>query len=207
MAFGDRPVTRRQNAARASAAPRTVVVTQAQLEFLVEGDLTRLAAIRGLSVRRGTTDAYTMTAADLELLVAAWAAVFGDDRRPGIDCEIPAWTPALAALAARRHEAAEVLGQRMLALTDYLVFGRASPLRRLVAAVAGAGDEPEGQHGYLAPPPDPEVTRLTADLQQAGVVHDDADAAYRGAVQHAIADASPLTLPSAQGPTATSEHG
>ena len=200
-------MTRRQHPTRAGDATRTVLVPRAQVEFLVEGDLARLGAIVGPDAVGGTPDTFAIATADLDALVAEWADAFGGDRRPGADCAIPAWTPALAALAASRQGTAAALTRHALALTDYLAFGRAIPLRQLAAELAAAGDPSHGDGHRSVRAPDAEVTRLAADLQHARVAHEAAQTAYRDAVWQAVATAASLPSPSADRPTRDGEPG
>lgn len=203
-------MARRSGAARTGGATYTVPVTRAQLEFLVEGDLTRLAAVRGRPLDDATAETIEIAGAELQALVTAWAATFGGDRRPGVDCRILTWTPALAAVAVRRTQAAEALTERTMALTDYLAFGRAVPLRRLLAAVVLEGDSSDERGRHPAPNtpmPDPEVTRLTTELQRAGATYDAADAEYRDAVRRSVAAAPGATPPNMRQSAATSITG
>jgi hypothetical protein len=131
--------------------------------------------------------------------VAAWVDAFGGDRRPGIDCAIPAWTPALAALAAGPAGHGGGPHAHALALTDYLAFGRAIPLRQLAAELAATSDLAHGAGGRSVRAPDPEVTRLAADLQRARLAHEAAQTAYRDASHRAVAAAAPSS-PSAYPP-------
>jgi hypothetical protein len=206
-------MTSRRRASRASTAPFTVSVTWPQLLFLVEGDATRLPVARGAPASDEPADPVAIPIADLEALRVAWANAVGDaaigcDRVPGHHGGIPAWTPELAELAARRRETAATLTRHALALTDYLAFGRAVvPLRQLAADLAAAADAAHGDAGGGVPAPDPEVTRLAADLQRARVAHEAAQTAYRDAVWQAVAAAASLPPPSADRPTRDGESG
>ncbi len=176
-----------------------VPVTWAQLLFLVEGYPTALPAHLRRNAPREPADPVAVPIADLETLSATWANAFGGDRLPGLDCGIPAWTSELAALAARRRGTVEALTRHAMAVTDYLAFGRAVPLRQLTADIVAANDSSHGDAGRSVP--DPEVTRLAADLQRARATHEAAEAAYRDAVWQAVAAAAPQSPPTASWPT------
>ena len=184
-------MTPRPHAAEEDEAAPLVPVTWAQLTFLVDGDPARLAPLRRRAVATATADVVRVVAVDLWTLIDAWVATHESDGRPGRDCAIPAWTPALAALAARRTTATEAVTETFLATTDYLVFGRAIPIQRLQASIR-VPDPNDPVAGGPVPLADPRVTRHAADLQRLGAARDVADAAYRDAVRQVVAAAPAL---------------
>lgn len=195
-------MTTRPHTGRRDQAAQLVPVTWAQLEFLVDGDPARLAALRGRTVSGATGDVVRLANLDLRTLVEAWGTTYGGDRQPGLDCAVPAWTPALAALAARRTAAAAAITQAMLDTTDYLAFGRPVPIRSLLASAMGMADPDDPVAGGPVPTADPRVTQCAADLQRLGAAYDVADAEYRDAVRHAVAASPALARPAGTSPVA-----
>ncbi len=184
------PAPTRPHPARRGEAARLVPVTWAQLQFLVDGDPARLAPLRHRAVATADADVVRLIEVDLRALSEAWVATYGGDRQPGFDCEPPAWTPALAELAARRMAAADAVAQAVMDTVDYLVSGRAVPIRNLLASVRspGVGPGASGDQGISCPVPtaDPRVTQCADDLRELAAVYDVADADYRVAVRQAV---------------------